>query len=296
MPCGVQEAYSHVMYSHAWGLFPSTTTSSPWLTRGRGAVRRAAARRPPRPGSLAAAGMREPDDSELSNMLQWPSQPNPRARPLLGRGAPAVRGAAADRSSAADHRVPAAADLNEREGEPLVIGEGSRDQRTRRPLRRGGGPGPNPSPDPRDALEVRKRARLERLEAAARGLQGIAEGRGRPPALSRAANPGSCDDRSRPVLLTRPSVSELRELGVVSRALQATGGREAQGESPRRSAFRNAPAEASDSAALRGGTGEPAQCSHERTVGTSRGAAGLRHRAAGQAAGKHGGACGFRSE
>ena len=266
----------------------------PSPTRGRGAVRRAEARRPPRPGSLAAAGMREPDDSELSNMMEWPPQRNPRARPLLGRGAPAVRSAGADRAAGPEDRVPAAADANEREGEPY--GEGSRDQRTRRPLRRGGGPGPGPNPDPRGALELRKRARLDRLEAAARGLQGVAEGRGRPPALSRASNPGSCDDGSRPVLLTRPSVSELRELGVVSRALQATAGGEGQGESPRRSAFRNAPAEASDCAGPGRGTGEPAHGGHERTLGAARGAAGLRHRAARLAVGQAGGACGFRSE
>lgn len=278
------------MHSHAWGFFPSTTTSFPWPTRGRGAVRRAAARRPPRPGSLAAAGMHEPDDSELSSMLEWPPQRNPRARPLLGHGA------AADRSAAAQDRVPAAADLNERGAELVVPGEGSRDQRTCRPLRRGGGPGPDPKSDTGEALELRKRARLNRLEAAARGLQGFAEGRGRAPALSRASNPGSCDDGSRPRLLTRPSVCELRELGVVSRALQATAGGDVQGGSPRRSAFRNVPAKTSDPAVLRSHKGEPAHGGHEQAEGMMRAAAGLRHRAARLAVGQAGGGCGSRSE
>ena len=277
------------MHSHARGFLPSTTPRFPWATRGRGAVRRAAARRPPRPGSLVAAGRHAPAASELSHMLEWPPQRNPRARPLLGRGAPA------DRAAGAENRVPVAADVCAREGEPILCGEGSRDQRARRPLRRGGGPGPDPEADTYHALEMRKRARLDRLEAAARGLQGFAEGRGRPPGVSRASNPGSCDDGSRPMLLTRPSVSELRKLGVVSRALQATARGDVQG-GPRHGAFRNAPVEASDTAALSSGTGELAHAGHERTVGASRGAEGLRHRAARLAAGQAGGACGFRSE
>ena len=251
-------------------------------------MRRAAARRPPRPGSLAATGMAEPGGNELDNLLGWSPQRNPRARPLLGRGAPAVRGAAADRVAGAGDRVLAAGVCG-REGKPLEGREG-RDQR----MRGRAGP-PGPEPNPYETLELRKHARLERLEAAARGLQVSVQRRCTPLELSGDANPAGLDDGSSPLLLSRASVSQVRDLGVVSRALQAAAEGGMQGV-PRHSVPRGVPAEASSSVALRSGMDEPAQGGHEQTRRVPGVAAGLRHRAARHAVGQAGLACGFRSE